>query len=264
MKIFKLAGTVPALALMGLLAMPTGADAAPVTPNFQTFGDLNVPAQADVTFGGDGIPTDPSAFTNLQGNNGDTLTLGITAHQRFANPPLGNDGAGTFTAQAGANDGTPGNPGTQSTWNFAWFAELVPGAGSTSTLSDYEVTLFYDLDPGVSTDKSNLGKWDLGTTLANSEELFGFQLPETLFQTSQNATFGFLATDDATVGVTAPSFTAFDPFAVGEYSFALGSTLGEVAINVNVNPIPLPAAGWLLLTAFGGLGLAARRRRKAA
>jgi len=29
-------------------------------------------------------------------------------------------------------------------------------------------------------------------------------------------------------------------------------------------PIPLPAAGWLLLTAFGGLGIAARCRRKAA
>lgn len=29
-------------------------------------------------------------------------------------------------------------------------------------------------------------------------------------------------------------------------------------------PIPLPAAGWLLLSAFGGLGLVARRRRKAA
>ena len=30
----------------------------------------------------------------------------------------------------------------------------------------------------------------------------------------------------------------------------------------DVQPVPLPAAGWLLLTAFGGLGLAARRRRK--
>src|SRR6056297_1672130 len=188
MKIFKLAGTVPALALMGLLAMPTGADAAPVTPNFQTFGDLNVPAQADVTFGGDGIPTDPSAFTNLQGNNGDTLTLGITAHQRFANPPLGNDGAGTFTAQAGANDGTPGNPGTQSTWNFAWFAELVPGAGSTSTLSDYEVTLFYDLDPGVGTDRNDLGTWDIGATATADPGLTA-----KFFETSLNALAGFSA-----------------------------------------------------------------------
>lgn len=32
----------------------------------------------------------------------------------------------------------------------------------------------------------------------------------------------------------------------------------------DVQPVPLPAAGWLLLTAFGGLGLAARRRRKTA
>ena len=31
-----------------------------------------------------------------------------------------------------------------------------------------------------------------------------------------------------------------------------------------VAPIPLPAAGWLLLTALGGLGVYSRRRRQAA
>ncbi|WP_083398214.1 VPLPA-CTERM sorting domain-containing protein [Roseovarius tolerans] len=38
-------------------------------------------------------------------------------------------------------------------------------------------------------------------------------------------------------------------------------TLIEIEVAA---PIPLPAAGWLLLTAFGGLGIAARCRRKAA
>lgn len=260
MKIFKPAGTVPALALMGLLAMPSGANAAPVTPTFQAFGDLNVPANADVTFGGEGIPTDPAAIASLQGNNGDTLTLGITAHQRFSeNPPLTNDGNGTFFASAGLNTPPSDPTGTQgTTWNFAWFAELIPGENSISTLADYEVTLFYDLDSGVGTDRGDLGTWDLATTLNT------FQLPGTLFESSQNAAFDFLTENSADGAISAPTFTAFDPFAAGEYSFALGSTLGEVAINVNVNPIPLPAAGWLLLTAFGGLGLAARRRRKAA
>jgi len=38
----------------------------------------------------------------------------------------------------------------------------------------------------------------------------------------------------------------------------------DINVQVTAAPIPLPAAGWLLLTAVGGLGLATRRRRKAA
>ena len=48
-------------------------------------------------------------------------------------------------------------------------------------------------------------------------------------------------------------------------SVATGSGLSHIASYGTVPPIPLPAAGWLLLTAVGGLGFAAhRRRRKAA
>jgi len=47
----------------------------------------------------------------------------------------------------------------------------------------------------------------------------------------------------------------------GSSTFNGGQTRGDFE---GLAPIPLPAAGWLLLTAFGGLGLAARRRRKAA
>ena len=39
---------------------------------------------------------------------------------------------------------------------------------------------------------------------------------------------------------------------------------GTITANLTVAPVPLPAAGWLLLSAFGGLGVMARRRRKAA
>lgn len=39
--------------------------------------------------------------------------------------------------------------------------------------------------------------------------------------------------------------------------------LSHVTIYGSPSPIPLPAAGWLLITALGGLGIAARRRRKA-
>lgn len=39
--------------------------------------------------------------------------------------------------------------------------------------------------------------------------------------------------------------------------------LSHVALYTTPSVIPLPAAGWMLLSALGGLGLVARRRRKA-
>jgi len=96
---------------------------------------------------------------------------------------------------------------------------------------------------------------DLSTLLA------GVDPSALVTQSSQNATFGFLQPGNSTSVVTPPS-TAFDPFAAGSYTFALRSNQGSVGIEMNV--VPLPAAGWMLLTAFGGLGLVARRRRKAA
>ena len=50
-------------------------------------------------------------------------------------------------------------------------------------------------------------------------------------------------------------------------SDATGRTIGRFEagqVMARVAPIPLPAAGWLLIAAVGGLGLASRRARKAA
>jgi hypothetical protein len=54
---------------------------------------------------------------------------------------------------------------------------------------------------------------------------------------------------------------------VQTYSFdqvATGSGLSHISNYGVVAPVPLPAAGLMLITALGGLGFAARRRRKAA
>lgn len=232
--------------------------ASPISPTFDTFGDLAEQTDTTVSFGGSGIPTNPSAIGTFTATaqNGDTLLLGLTAHQRFSeNPPLTNDGNGTFFATAGQN--TPGSDPTQTlaaTWNFAWFAELIRGDGSTSTLSDYGVTLFYDLDPGSDTLDSAMGQWNLGVTLAT------FTLPDNLFQSSQNSTFDFLTQDSLDGAIDAPDFTAFDPSATGEYSFALRSSLGEVAIQVNVNAVPLPGSLYLVLVGCAVLGATRHRR----
>ena len=220
------------------------AQAAPFTPTYDFFEDL-----PQATFGGTGIPTNPTAFTIFDGFNGDVVTIALSATQRFANPPLTNDGAGTYTAGAGENDGTPGNPGNRSTWNFNWFINVV-GQGN---IGQYGIKLFYDLDPAANTDQTAMGMFDFA----------GF--PGQLSEGSENATFGYLGGVPAFPGVTPPTFTAFDPNVGGEYSFAIvanptgAAELGRVAINVNVTAVPLPAT--LALLGLGLLGVGWTRRK---
>lgn len=186
--------------------------AAPVTPTYTTFGTLS-----GATFGGSGIPNNAVAITTI----GD-VTLGLTAHQRYFNPPVANDGAGTFTAVNGGDIySTPPQP-DYARWNFGWY---IANAGSGS----YFVELLYDFDPGTGTDSGDLGKtWSpLGSN--------------TTVQDSWNLGMDFLDTSTPPF-VIPPTYPSFDPNASGEYSFALilrdisGNELGRAAINVNAVP----------------------------
>ncbi len=232
-----------ALACAALLAVTAQqAHALPVSPTFDVFGPL-----PEATFSGSGIPNHSVAITSFV-DGANTITLGLTATQRFGEPPVTNDGAGTFTAQAG---GFPGMP-TLARWNFDYFVKIVGGG----TLADYAINLLYDLDPGAGTDESAHGVWDLSASFPT----------DVLNQDSQNLGFGFLAAGFPPF-VIAPGFGPFDPTAAGEYTFALrvsslgGSPLGESAIQVNTVPEPISAS----LFGIGALGLAiggARRRRR--
>jgi hypothetical protein len=135
-----------------------------ITPSYDTFGTLS-----GATFGGTGIPNNNVAITtgNLHGD--DTVTLGLSATQRYFNPPLGNDGAGTFFATPGENNGLASPPKTLGpTWNFdlyinltdrsqsAYFFKLVYGNNTTGVSSSLDLTPLVSLGSGLYQDSWNL------------------------------------------------------------------------------------------------------------
>lgn len=226
------------LAAIGITAVLSGnANAGIIEPVFQNFGSFT-----DTEFGGMGIPNDQVAYSSFDVEGG-SLTLALAATKRFNNPKLGAE-EGVYTASTGQNSGTPGDPGSASTWNFSFYAEL--SEGSTATFASLGLQLLYDLDPGTGTDDSELGVID-----------FSF-VPGDLIEGSQNATFSFLST--GAPFVTPPAFTPFDPLAAGEYSFAWRrASLRQNLVAIEVNVVPAPAT--LALLGAGLIALAARRRK---
>lgn len=96
-------------------------NAGAISPDFDTFGTLT-----GATFGGSGIANNAVAITTIDGGSGNTFKLGLTAHARFSEPVVTNDGAGTFSAAAG---GFSSNP-SLSRWNFAYYVEVVTGSAN--------------------------------------------------------------------------------------------------------------------------------------
>lgn len=243
--------TLAAVAVFGIAG---AAQSAPVIPAFTSFGSL-----PQATFGGSGIPNDAVAITTFS-SGGNDFTLGMSASQRFLNPVVTNDGAGTFGSVAGANFGDPTfatSPSATSgaAWNFNFFIDIV----GTATIGDFDVVLLYDFDAAAGTDESQHGVLDFNALGAGALSTS---------QGSQNLLFGFLAV--AIPGITPPP-GVFDPNAGGEYTFSLrvsesggGALLGESAIAVDVAAVPEPSSLPLFasLLVIGGLARARRNRRR--
>lgn len=217
------------------------------TPVFDTFGPL-----PSATFGGSGIPNDAMAITEVSLASGATLTLGLTATQRFSNPAVTNDGAGTFFATTGLNDGLVGSPTLGATWNLSFYAGL--SSGTFADNPGLTVGLAYDTDPTAGVD---FGFLDLTILLA----AFGDPASTDVIEGSQNLTFDFLNIGPVVPGGSLPG-SPFNPLAAGIYEMSLVTAdpfgVASNTIDVIVSSVPLPGA----LAIFGsGLILLGLRRR---
>lgn len=235
------------LALAGLLLLATPAWSAPI---FDYFGPLD-----EATFGGTGIPNDEVAVASQFVDGDNLITVALSATQRFSNPALGNDGAGTYLATPGSNFGGAGESTTEGAlWNWNYFIRVESTTGGSPQLTDYQIDLYYDFDPAFDNPLASLGRIDVTSTLLATAP------PGTsLVEDSQNLLFGFLAAD-APPFVDAPA-GSFDQNALGEYNFAIqvssagGFGVETVAMDVQVVPEP----GTALLLGLG-LGILATRR----
>lgn len=252
-KLSTLAATAMAFSAIAFLA-PLSATAAPI---FDEFGPLD-----NATFGGTGIPNEEVAVSTQIVDGDVTITIALSATQRFSNPAVTNDGGGTYFAGPGTNFGGAGQSTNEGAlWNFNYYIDVEGANGATPQITDYQFDLFYDFDTALDNSLASLGNIDITAAVAASAA------PSlTLIEGSENLFFGFLSS--GVPGIVTPPAGAFDPNADGEYNFALqvssnGFSLETVAVDVQVgdlnqNAVPEPSTA-LLLVALSTIGFVARR-----
>jgi hypothetical protein len=247
-----------------LLATATSAKAAPI--EFDSFG------QFDGYSAGVGIPNDAvatSAFNYL----GLDFTMGLTVTERCGNPPVTNDGNGTFTATSGSN--TPYCSSSEgATWNFGFYFGF-DNSDSVSSFLDLKNLLSVDsnerlkvnLDYDVNASNSvNFGTINLLPTffeaIVRDGETIYDPAAVSVIQGSQNLLFNFLY-DASSVTKVPNDGATFNSNVPGLYDFRLRAKYGTEnnIVNTNtrirVNVVPEPSV--LAMFALGLMGLGARR-----
>lgn len=207
------------------LVLALQAQAIVITPSYTSFGTL-----AAATFGGSGIPNNAVAITTSGG-----ITLGLTAHARFDNAPVTNNGAGTFTAAAGP-DVSSSAVANYATWNFGYYYSGL-SLGQTATL-------YYDTNPAsgnnVTDNYSGLVLAFMGSE--NSYNLGMSFLGGAAFPESASGTYGFalvvtnvlgaeVARSSILVNTVVPSNTPGVPDGGASAALLGFSLLGAIAVR---------------------------------
>ncbi|MCC7328598.1 MAG: hypothetical protein IT484_00415 [Gammaproteobacteria bacterium] len=256
--------TSVALAAASVILCASGTALA--TPIYTSWGSL-----PGATFGGTGIPNTSVAKTEVFVNGSTTVTLALTAHARYSNPTVTDNGAGDYYAGPGSNCGIATDPvgcpsATQGAlWNVGYYISVSGTDPNFNDFGDFTFTVYYDFDPGAGTAFGSLGRINVNNMLiANSIN----PATTTLAQGSENMMFSYLATPVPFV-VTPPTYGAFNPNSLGEYNFYIGFTANNLpafsgAVGVDVNVVPVPGAVWLLGSGLGLLGWVRRRASQVA
>ena len=243
-----------------LTAAVVAAHAVPVVPSYATFGPFNGTSNNPATYGGVGIPTDPSAVRTFSQDNGNLITLALTAYQRSCSPPLSGKANGKFKATPGKNAvdcAVPAVP-EAATFDFGYYLDL--GTAKFNDLVGAE--LFYDLDPAIGNDVSTYGRINLKKKQDLNQSF-------SIFQGFSNLDFDELNASSDKLGITAPD-AAFNRDLSGEYGLLLRVTTEgathDVSILVNVaaaavTDIPEPGTWALVGLALVGMGALRRRKR---
>lgn len=201
------------------------------------------------------IPFDPGlGNTNtdfvIATNDVEDIEIGIKAKAGFTGA-LPNDGINRFFAEAGSRTAQGFVEPGIATWNYDFSIDV--GAGNL--ISDFDVFLTLDVNPAVG--NTDFISFDFNALPDGAGGVLA-PLDIQVFQGSQN--LGFL--NSAFPGI-------FDANAPGEYFLGLDvfvknttTSLASTSAFVEVAPVPLPAAGLMLLAGLGGMGLMRRRKTK--
>jgi hypothetical protein len=217
-----------ALTVIGMTAIAMCSQTALATSETTTFDSL-----PSATFGGSGIPNTQVEITTIGGisdpfvqSGSDTITIGLSAHARFAIPgDLANNGNGTYVADPGSQSG-------RALWNTDFDLE-----SSAGFIGRYQFTMTIALEGGSSI--------TIDPRTAFSDNTGG---PGSA-QNSENLTFGQF------------SGLGFNPNTIGIYDITVvahegDAVLGSDTIHVNVgNARSVPdggeTAGLLVASCFG-------------